>query len=282
MNPIYNVWPPGHYYSPIPNLEELKKNENKIFNSADPLKGIELNLKNQTALFNEFKEYYPDLPWHDNKNNNKRYYYLNDFYSYGDAIILYSMIRHLKPKNIIEVGSGFSSALIIDTNETFFNNSISCTFIEPYPERFLSLIKEKDLENVTLIQENLEEIDLNIFSKLSAGDILFIDSSHISKVNSDVNFIIFKLLPSLNPGVHIHFHDIFYPFEYPKEWIYKGIFWNEAYILRAFLQFNNTFRIEYFSSYFHKQFHSLIMKDMPLITKNIGGSIWITKTCTSE
>lgn len=278
MNSAYDLWPPGHYYSPIPNLDELKKNENKIFNSEDLLDGIELNDNSQMTLFNDLKNYYPDLPWTDSKSNN-RYYYQNDFYSYGDAIILHSMIRHLKPKKIIEVGSGFSSAVIMDTNEIFFGNSISCTFIEPFPERFLSLIKEKDLNKITLIQKNLEDVDLNIFSSLSDGDILFIDSSHVSKVNSDVNFIIFKLLPFLNPGVHIHFHDIFYPFEYPKEWIYEGKFWNEAYILRAFLQFNNSFEIEYFSTYFHKKFHDLIMKDMPLIAKNTGGSIWIKRRC---
>lgn len=276
-NSAYNLWPPGHYYSPAPDLEQIKKNEQRIFLIPEELPGINLNCTHQKELFEQLVKYYGDMPFKDEKTNGLRYFYKNDFYSYGDAIILACMIRHLKPKRIIEVGSGFSSCVALDINEMFFNNTISCRFIEPFPERFLSLIKKDDLGPDSLIKKNLEDVDLNVFSSLSKGDILFIDGSHVSKVNSDVNYVLFKILPALNPGVFIHFHDIFYPFEYPKEWIYEGKFWNEAYLLRAFLQYNRSFNIEYFATYFYGKFSEKIKTEAPLIANNPGGNLWISK-----
>ncbi len=124
-------------------------------------------------------------------------------------------------------GSGYSSCLILDTNELFFDNAISCTFIEPYPGRLLSLLKEEDQKHYQLIQKNLQDIELTSFKELSPNDILFVDSTHVSKTNSDVNYLLFNILPSLNSGVLIHFHDIFYPFEYPKKWVYEGRAWKK-------------------------------------------------------
>src|SRR5690606_17050723 len=110
-----------------------------------------------------------------------------------------------------------------------------------------------------------------------ANDILFIDSTHVSKINSDVNYIFFEILPRLASGVYIHFHDIFFPFEYPKAWVYEGRAWNEAYILRAFLQYNNAFSVVLMNT-FMDQFHkSFFREHMPLCLINPGGSIWIRK-----
>lgn len=202
---------------------------------------------------------------------------MNDYYSYGEGIILFCMIRHIQPKRIIEVGSGFSSAVILDTNELFFNYAISCTFIEPHPERLVSLIKKGDKNRIKIIQKKLQDVDINIFSDLSAGDILFIDSTHVSKVGSDVNCIFFKILPYINSGVYVHFHDIYYPLEYPKEWIYEGRAWNEAYLLRAFLQYNDSFKIQFFNSFLAHLYRDKLIQDMPLFMKNPGSSIWIKK-----
>ena len=118
---------------------------------------------------------------------------------------------------------------------------------------------------------------MDVFSRLRAGDVLFIDSSHVSKVGSDVNYIFFNILPALQTGVRIHFHDVFYPFEYPEQWILNGRSWSEAYLLRAFLQFNQTFEVELFPNHlirFHPEF---FQKHMPLCVKDPGGSIWIRK-----
>jgi hypothetical protein len=187
------------------------------------------------------------------------------------------MTRYLLPRRIIEIGSGFSSCVILDTNELFFGSSIKTTFIDPYPRRLMSLIKENDRSRIEIIPHRLQDVRLSIFEELQANDILFIDSTHVSKIDSDVNRIFFEILPLLSSGVYIHFHDIFFPFEYPKEWIYEGRAWNEAYVLRAFLQYNTQFRVvlmNTFMEYFHETF---FREKMPLCLKNPGGSIWIRK-----
>jgi len=272
---------PGHFYSPYPFIEEIKLKEKEIFESfSKEIPGIELNESEQLTLFNEFERYYKELPF-DDKTDGLRYFFTKDVagstpYGYPDGLILYSMIRHLQPKRIIEVGSGYSSCVTLDTNELFFNNSISCTFIEPYPQKLFSLLKEGDLNRIEVISTQLQDVPLSKFSALSAGDVLFIDSTHVSKVNSDVNYIFFEILPCLNQGVYIHFHDIFYPFEYPKKWIYSGVAWNEDYMLRAFLQYNNAFKIIFFNNFLFRFHEDKFREGMPLI-KRRGSSCWIKK-----
>ncbi len=270
--------PPGHFYSPIPSLDEVKRDESKIFGNVHQyIPSIELHESEQLKLLEELTPYYGEMPFQPSKVERLRYYFENPQYSYSDAILLYCMIRFLKPKRIIEVGSGFSSCVVLDTNELFFDRSITTTFIDPYPDLFRLLITEKDKNNINIIPSRLQDIDLKEIETLGARDILFIDSTHVSKVNSDVNHIFFNILPQLSPSVYIHFHDIFYPFEYPKDWIYEGRAWNEAYMLRTFLQYNDEFRIvlmNTFMQYFHEEF---FQEKMPLCLKNPGGSIWIRK-----
>jgi predicted O-methyltransferase YrrM len=271
-------FPPGHYYSPIPSLEYIKQHDSDIF--VEPLNqipGIDLRDKEQLKLLESFKPSYDDLPFTPQKTEKLRYYYENPSYSYSDAIFLYCMIRHARPKRIIEVGSGYSSCVALDTNELFFNNSIEMTFIEPAPDLLLSLIKETDKQHMRLIQSNLQEVNIARFADLEANDILFIDSTHVSKVYSDVNRIFFEILPTLVPGVFIHFHDIFYPFEYPRAWIYENRAWNELYLLRAFLQYNSSFRVILLNTFLEHFFRDYFDANMPLCMRNLGGSIWIQK-----
>ncbi len=271
-------FPPGHFYSPLPDIVQIRKKEGKLWGEPpDSVAGIDLNVGEQLSLLKKFHGYYQDLPFSDQKKHDLRYYFANDFYSYSDAIFLYSMIRHLKPKRIVEIGSGFSSCLILDTNELFFQERIACTFIDPYPERLFSLIKNEDKENITIIRKELQDVNLGIFRELGKDDILFVDSTHVAKIGSDVNLIFFDILPVLNQGVYIHFHDIFYPFQYPKEWIYEGRAWNEAYILRAFLQYNTHFRITFFSNFLFHFYPDLILKRMPLCRRNPGAQLWIRR-----
>lgn len=126
------------------------------------------------------------------------------------------MIRAKKPRRINEIGSGYSSAVTLDTNELYFSNQIHCTFIEPYPERLLNLLSAEDIARNVLVTTRLQDVEIETFPELARGDFLFIDSTHVSKLGSDVNRIFFEIMPKLNEGVFIHFHDIFYPFEYPK------------------------------------------------------------------
>jgi hypothetical protein len=276
---IYQLgWPPGHFYSPIPSLEEVRSRENKIFGEIPrEIPGIDLREAEQIELFNQLSAYYAEQPFQDTKQENIRYFFANPNYSYGESIVLYSLIRHIKPKRIIEVGSGYSSCVSLDTNELFFDNTIQCTFIEPYPELLYSLIKESDRERIRVIPSKLQEVDLSVFSSLVADDILLIDSTHVTKVDSDVNHLLFRIIPHIASGVYIHFHDICYPFEYPKEWVYQGRAWNEAYILRAFLQYNCSYEISLFNSFLGHFYRDILLRNMPLCAKNPGSSIWLKK-----
>jgi hypothetical protein len=127
------------------------------------------------------------------------------------------------------------------------------------------------------MQKRVQDIESKIFSELTRGDILFIDSSHVSKIDSDVNHIFFRILPLLASGVHIHFHDIGFPFEYPKEWIYEGRAWNEAYLLRAFLQYNKFFRIEFYNEFMALYYPEKLKEYLPISMINPGTSIWLER-----
>ncbi len=272
-------YPPGHYYSPVVSTEEIKENENKIFSiQNDKLPGIRLNEEKQMLLLNEFLTLYPSVPFSPEKSK-YRYYFNNDAYAYSDGIMLNLMMRHFKPKRIIEIGSGYSSVNMLDTNELFFENSIHLTFIEPYPERFLSLCNTGDEKLYSLISKNLQDVDSSIFGRLDEGNFLFVDSTHVSKTGSDVNTILFEIMPFLKKGVFIHFHDIFYPFEYPKEWVlgWSGFGWNEIYLLHAFLLHNDDYEIILFNTFLEHFHEDWFIKNMPECLKNKGGSLWLRK-----
>jgi len=273
-----SCFPPGHYYSPIVSVDEIKEREEQIWEAIDSpqVMGVDLNVTRQKELLGQLSTYYSDLPFKEDKTQGLRYFFENDMYLYTDGIVLYSLMRNLKPKQIIEVGSGYSSALMLDVNQRYFDNSIQLNFIEPYPERLLKNIREEDKRTSTILKKKVQEVDVSFFEKLNGGDILFIDSTHVSKTGSDVNYIFFEILPILKKGVWIHFHDIFYPFEYPKSWVYEGRNWNENYMLRAFLMNNEDYRIQLFSHYMHLH-HEEYFKDMPLTFKNKGGNIWLQK-----
>ncbi len=280
----YQTWvPPGHFYSPLPCIDELKQREDTIWgNMPKSFLGIDLNEEEQIFMLESMSECYNTLPFSEKQKDGYRYYFDNSFFGYADGIILYCFLQKYRPKRIIEVGSGFSSALMLDVNEHSFmsvcggGGGVDFTFIEPYPERLKSLLTPHD--NVRIIEEKLQDVDTDIFSSLQAGDILFIDSTHVSKIDSDVNLYLFNILPRLAKGVLIHIHDIPYPFEYYKEWIYNGRAWNEAYMIRTFLQFNTSFKIKFWGSYFENVHKELYFKHMPLCAKCPGGSLWLEKT----
>ncbi|GAB3920794.1 class I SAM-dependent methyltransferase [Larkinella terrae] len=274
------MYPPGHFYSPIVNTEELQSFRATLFSrKPDQLKGIELRKYAQFRLLQQFADYYKTIPFPARKDSSFRYYFENDLYSYGDAIVLHSMLRHFQPKRIIEAGSGFSSAAMLDTNEYFFDNSLQFTFIDPNPERLYSLLRDEDSSSATVLASRLQSVPLQEFEKLEKNDIFFVDSTHVSKTGSDVNYIFFEILPRLKSGVLIHFHDIFYPFEYPEEWVlgWKGFGWNESYMLRNFMMYNRDFEILFFNSFMHQNYPSWLAKNMPRFLHNPGGSIWLRK-----
>ncbi|MGV3557687.1 class I SAM-dependent methyltransferase [Larkinella arboricola] len=275
------MYPPGHYYSPIVDAKELAALRTTVFSRKPrPIKAIHLCRHTQFQLLQAFAlGYYDTVPFPTTKQPDFRYYFENDLFSYGDAIILHSMLRHFRPRRIIEAGSGFSSAVMLDTSELFLDNSLALTCIDPNPERLHSLLRPQDRGNPTVLETKLQSVPLETFDTLAANDIFFVDSTHVAKTGSDVNYIFFEILPRLKSGVLIHFHDIFYPFEYPEEWVlgWKGFGWNESYMLRNFMMYNECFEILFFNSFMHQHYTSWISKNMPRYNYNPGGSIWLRR-----
>ena len=129
-----------------------------------------------------------------------------------------------------------------------------------------------------IIAQAVQQVPLSIFEELQSNDILFIDSSHVSKTGSDVNYLYFEVFPRLGPGVVVHVHDIFWPFEYPREFIQEGHAWNEAYLIRAFLSFNANFEIIFWAPYAGEKWRDLIVNRMPVYMENTGASLWLRRT----
>ncbi len=276
---------PGHFYSPLPDVCEISSHANRIFNSnPQDLPSINLNTEYQVQLVKNFSTLYGDLPFHDDKVSSFRYFLDNKFFSYGDGIILYSFLRFFQPKRVVEVGSGFSSAAMLDVNDTFMNRCLEFTFIEPFPDRLFGLLSPEDKQTARIEIKGVQDVEEGVFTFLEANDILFVDSSHVAKIDSDVVHIIFQILPRLQKGVVVHFHDIPWPFEYPKHWIDEGRAWNEAYFLRAFLQDNENFEILYFNSFMATRHAELLGEMMPKVLNRpsslvtLGNSsLWLRK-----
>ena len=268
----------AHFYSPLPDLEDIRRRRGEIFDrSARSIPAIDLNEAGQLALLEQLQTFYGEQPFLPQRSQGQRYQFENGYYSYSDGLFLYSMLRHLRPKRYFEIGSGFTSALALDVNERFLEGKTRIVLVEPYPERLRSLLLPGDDARMELLAVPLQQVEPSRFGELEANDILFVDSSHVSKVGSDVNRILFDILPSLAKGVYIHFHDIFYPFEYPEAWVMEGVAWNEAYLVRAFLQYNQAFEIALFNTYLEQRHPDWFKSKMPLCLKNPGGSLWLRK-----
>jgi predicted O-methyltransferase YrrM len=278
-NPFLDFAPPGHFYSPLPDMNFVDRHKATLFDrQAQGIPGIEINAEEQLALLAEFSKYHDELPFKDDRCDGLRYYFRNSYFSYGDGIVLFAMLRHFQPRRVIEVGSGFSSALMLDTRDLFLSKTTSFTFIEPYPERLLALLSDEDRKQHDIVVDMVQDVPLERFAALETGDILFVDSSHVAKIGSDVVHLLTEVLPRLNKGVLVHFHDVFWPFEYPEEWIRAGRAWNENYLLKAFLQFNAKFKILFFNSYLSCHHKHALERNLPWSLQDNGGSLWIEKT----
>jgi len=270
---------PGHFYSPIVSINEVEQYKDKIFaaKAISDIPHIDYGLDGQLQLLNHFKEYMRELPFKEEKAEGQRYHHANGFFNHCDAAALYGMLRHYKPKRIIEVGSGFSSAAILDINQQFFDNRMQLSFIEPYPERLYSLLSKQDEDASTIYVCPLQEVDDSVFTDLEENDILYIDSTHVSKTGSDVNHYLFKIFPLLKPGVIIHIHDIFWPFEIPKDWVYEGRDWNETYMIRAFLEHNPAYSILFWGHFLINIANKQYCDTFHMSHKGVGGSLYIRK-----
>ncbi len=275
----YPLWvPPGHFYSPLPDPDELRADEDRIFNPDPSLPALDLRLDAQRQWLERIADLYPSIPHYpEQKGRRYRYYAENNNFGMGDAITLHAMLRLIQPKRIIEIGSGFSSTLMLDTIDEFLPGPVELTCIDPYPERLHELLLPADAGRLRILPNRVQGVDPAFFQSLQSGDLLFVDSTHVSKTGSDVNHIYFEIFPRLSEGVYIHIHDIFYPFEYPRMWVYEGRAWNEAYLLRAFLMYNQSFQIEFFFTYLYQHFPEIFRERLPRSLESPGDNLWVRK-----
>lgn len=272
------LFPIGHFYSPIANPIDIRDREEKIWATKNTLPGINLNEDVQLSTLKNIESYVSDINYPSEQQDDPTiYFYGNDQFPVLDAEFLFCALRYFKPKVMIEVGSGFSSLIVADVNRRFFGNNLDFSCIEPYPRQFLI----DGVEGITrLITKKVEDVDLEYFDQLNSGDILFIDSSHVSKVGSDVNYLFFEILPRLKKGVIVHIHDIFLPDEYPKVWVIdQGRNWNEQYLLQAFLQFNSDWDVIWASHFMGTRYHQDVTKVFHRYPSlGGGGSFWLVRS----
>jgi len=268
-------WPPGHYYSALPNLAWVRQRSGAIFGDRRSIPGIDLRVIEQLALAERFSELVRDAPFPSQPDPRHRYYSDNPFFGYADGLILNCVIRYLQPLRIVEVGSGFSSALILDTNDRDLGGRCRCTFIDPEQDRLRSLLSERDLRAATVVDRPVQDVSPALFSELDSGDVLFIDSSHVSKVGSDVNYLLLEVVPTLADGVMVHLHDILWPFEYLPEWVFEGRAWNESYLVRALLVENRSLEIVWFNHFLHHHHRAEVGALLRGWAQTPGGSLWL-------
>ncbi len=253
---------PVNYYVSIPNIIELKKTKH-IWAKKSEMFGIDINLERQIKnLFNtceEYKEEYIGAKNYKYATENK----FGPGYGFIESQALHSIIRKFKPKRVIEVGSGVSTYCILeaiklnlkDNNE----NQTEVTCIEPFPSNALL-----EMNEIRLVKKKVQEIKFDDeFSKLSTNDLLFIDSSHTTMTGSDVNYLILEILPKIKKGVIIHFHDIFFPYDYNRDFLNTFYNWGETSLLRAFLINNSKFEIYFCMSQIHYDSSDVIMELFP-------------------
>ncbi|HTZ72773.1 MAG TPA: class I SAM-dependent methyltransferase [Candidatus Aquilonibacter sp.] len=275
---------PMHPYSPAPDPRRLPRD---FWTKRSDLPGLRIDLAKSCdllrALASLFRSEYEALPpspppeappW--------TYYTHNDYYDDVDGYILYAIIRHFRPRRIVEIGSGnttYLSAQAAERNRAGDPNRIcDITAIEPYPNPVL----RAGFPGLTrLIPSMVQDVPLSLFEELSENDILFIDSSHVVRTGSDVLYEILEILPRLRKGVLVHLHDIFLPREYPREWTLNvNRYWTEQYLLQAFLAFNDSFEILLPTAYVQTHAPQILEECFPGFPRNDGwlfSNFWLRK-----
>jgi len=266
---------PFHYYQPVFRVAELP---DEVWSTASMLEGVDLGLERQLELLRTLGAYAAEIA--DTPPTGATpldFSSVNQSFGPGDADVLYAMVRHLRPRRILEVGGGESTKLMRQALRRNRAEGAPCVHecIEPYEAPWL---EELGLDR--LIRQKVEDVSLDEFSALGRDDILFIDSSHVIRTGGDVTFLYLEVLPRLAPGVVVHVHDIFLPFVYPREWAEKSHhYWNEQYLLQAFLAFNEEFETELALAYLAHTDRSALLAACPTMARrdNTPGSFWLRR-----
>jgi predicted O-methyltransferase YrrM len=277
---------PSHFYSPVPNTRELRRSLQR-WSAPSELAGVNMNMPAQRAWLTELERYKSELarlPDYDSTTQMG----LGEGYAVVDAHILYATLRHVKPKRIIEVGSGVSTFFELEAlranaqeNEREAVAKARLTCIEPYPRKGLTRLAESGA--VELIVKPVQDVPVATFQQLEAGDVLFIDSSHVLKLDSDVYYLYLEVLPRLKSGVVIHIHDIFFPYPTPEPetWIFRQHqFWNEVPLVQAMLMYTIAFEVLLCGSYVQHTSPQALREVIAAFDPpaHVASSLWLRKT----
>ncbi len=260
---------PVHFYEPIPDTQSLPET---LWSQPSELVGIDMKDSMQLDLlrnhFSKFRGEYETVPAEPPPGQ------LWPFRG-TDVLVAYCMVRHFQPRRIIEVGTGFSSLVLGQAAAKNKTSSLIC--IDPFPHELVR--KSNSIPALrSLIETKVQDVEMEFFSQLDSGDILFIDSSHTVKIGGDVNYLFLEVLPRLKTGVIVHVHDIFFPFEYRRDWMLEHFrFWTEQYLLQAFLTFNSDFEVLLANSYLNHYHRADLKAAFPNLRRWIGGSFWMRR-----
>ncbi len=232
---------PKNYYSPIPDVKALPPD---VWDRRSALAGIHFDLDEQLAwIERELVEAMREFSAPGRSTGREGEYWLDNA-SYGrvGADLLHGVVRALKPRRIVELGSGFSTLIMAaaaERNRVEGAPTELQTF-DPFPS-----VAKPSLPGLAELQPvRAQDVPLEVFATLEAGDLLFVDTTHTVKLDSDVNRIVLDVLPALAPGVLVHVHDIFLPYQYPRRWAKEsGFHWTEQYLLQAFLSGNRDYEV---------------------------------------
>lgn len=261
------------FLSPIPDTRDIEARDLR----PSACHGIDLRPEFQLRLMKEsFAPLAPEYNALPVQATDSRTFHL-DNPSFGgvDPHVYYCMIRYFRPQKIVEVGSGDSTLLGVQACRA--NGPTQYVCIDPYPREVTS----QGLPGIELIRRKVEDFDLDIFLELRENDILFVDGSHAVRTGGDVCFVVLEVLPRLAPGVIVHFHDIFLPFDYPKEWILlEHRFWAEQYLLQAYLADNSQAEVLFATHFIASRYPDQVRATFPQALWIGGGSFWLRKRCS--
>lgn len=224
---------PIHYYQPIFDHSRVT---DSVWESRSSLAGIDFDEGAQVEVLAALAAYGGECEWPEKGTG---YHWDNRSFGYTSACLLHAMVRWLQPRQIIEVGAGWST--LVSVGAMARNGRVTLTTIDPYAPEYAAA------QGVHVIREPIELTDPHLLATLGENDLLFIDSSHVARTGGDVNFLYLDVLPRLRSGVVVHIHDIYLPYEYPRIYSQRErsrFFWNEQYLLQAFLALNPAFRVE--------------------------------------
>jgi len=265
---------PVDSYEPIPDTRRLP---DSLWGRESEMVGVDMNVDAQLQLicdvFPAYAEEYTGLPTRPTADPGE-FYLGNGIFDGTDALSYYCMVRHFEPRTVIQIGSGFATR-VAATAAARNPATPEVLVVDPRPDH--SMIETLNGQ-VSLIEASVENTEMTLYERLQSGDILFIDSSHVIRIGGDVTFLFLEVVPRLKTGVLVHVHDIFLPRAYPKDWVLeKARFWNEQYLLQAFLLFNTDFEVLLCNAYLGTHHQPELRDAFPNSPWWGGGSWWMRR-----